>query len=762
MHGATSEQTMPSSPSVVARRHVLASSIQPSTSISGPGHGLPSERIGQLERTVHDVSKQLEELTISTRDGMSQLHHELALLQVKTHVGRAFSSATTTPDGPATAGSGAGPGATSHESSQSTIGFVSEALDPTPLAGFEAAGSDLRQNIEDLASVVGATERLLRAELAKQIEQLRSEIESERSKASQTAVELVNVTCTTAEIRQRLQDAEGKMQDQALELSTVKLSFAASVKDMQSAIRESEQRKCNGMSEEVAWSIEGLHMEFLQQLQEESIGSGRTDAAETQSQLDRVDAALRDLVAEHAARHGTLTVQVQQLQGSWLASQKHRGIESHELMELQGKFSLLADRVLVADRVLEAQRTQAQETNGATTEGLQEVGAKVADLQASLASVNNDVSKLAQDLVEMRTEHLTALAEVGGCVERYAQQAAQQGLAAPGAATENRFQELDSRIHAVQVATTEDLLGLTQNLALMRFNLGGITEVVAEAAAESIQRTQARLATEIDSKCDELAKFVGDQQEELRLKASSLMGNALAERVLQEREGPEPSGVSASATGSETRAHPDTLTAGSVFGADSKAVISMLVRCAGQVDALRRQVCDLQPRVLMLERDGSASDSKRPAQTALCKACRLAPAAPGTDLGRSRLAWAESHPVPESLPKRDKLGGAVASAQQPVPSESAAERKLCHASPGLRPLHQPSVAATRLRNLPSGPHSLSRTLSCLTLQGSCPSPPSSARSAILTQHSPRKAASEASPPGCLRAMWAPSTGQRFR
>jgi len=373
------------------------------------------------------------------------------------------------------------------------------------------------------------------------------------------------------------------------------------------------------------------------------------------------------------------------------------------------------------------------------------------------------VSKLAKELVEIRTEHLTVVAEVASCAARCAQQAAQQGLAAFGEAAENRFQELANKIHVVQVATAEEILGLTQDLASMRSNLGGVTEAVAKAAAASIQRTEARLATELDSKCDEIAKFVGAQQEELRLKASSLMSTAPAERVSQEREGPEPSGVSVGATGAETRAHPET--AGDVFGADSKAVISLLRHCLAQVDAVRTQVCDLQLSVKLLECNGSTSDSKNPAQIALCKACRSAPATQGTELGRNRLNWTESHPSAEPLSEREKLGEVVMSAQQSVPADSEAERQLCHSGPALvsavasiRPLHRASVASTRPQRLSSSSLSLSRTLrqgSCLQ-QGSCPSPPPSARSVIVAQHSPRNCSSEASLPGRLQVRWPPS------
>eukprot|EP00419_Tripos_fusus_P024748 CAMPEP_0172701212 /NCGR_PEP_ID=MMETSP1074-20121228/31474_1 /TAXON_ID=2916 /ORGANISM="Ceratium fusus, Strain PA161109" /LENGTH=75 /DNA_ID=CAMNT_0013522727 /DNA_START=1 /DNA_END=225 /DNA_ORIENTATION=+ len=73
--------------------------------------------------------------------------------------------------------------------------------------------------------------------------------------------------------------------------------------------------------------------------------------------------------------------------------------------------------------------------------------------------------------------------------------------------------ELANKIHALQAATAGEMRGLTQDLASLRLEhdraiskLGGITEVVAQAAAASIQRTEARLATELDAKREELAK----------------------------------------------------------------------------------------------------------------------------------------------------------------------------------------------------------------------------------------------------------------
>jgi len=633
----------------------------------------------------------------------------------------------------------------------------------------------------------------------------------------------------------------------------VKLSLAASVKDMQIAIRESEQRQRDGMSEEIARSIEGFEgrwsqhmrqqleqhqdeqvsrMNFLQQIQEEAADSGRTDAAAAQSQLDRVNAALRDLLAEHAAQHERLAVQVQQLEGCWLSSRKDRDLASRELAELQGELSLIAEQVLLP------QWKQAGDTNGATNEGLQGMGAKITDLQTSLASVNKHVSKLGQDLVQMRTQHLVDVVEVGSCAERYAKQAAQRGSAASGEAAESRFQELATKIHAVQVATTGEIFGLTQDLASMRSNLGDITEAVAQAASASIKRTEARLAAELDSKCDELAKFVGAQHEDLRLKASSFMGTVSAERVSQEKEGRGASAMSvtSSATGSETQAHPDSLNVGSMFGVDAKAVIVMLRQCVGQVDALRKQLGDLQPRVLMLEREGATSDSKTPAQTATSKACtelglmlqqqqrqrqrqlmspqmwpspsppdlsasrqpmlgprfgtcdavsvntassaagtmhtlKLTPATPGKELGRSRLSWAESYLLPGSLPERENSAMSV---QPPVPSDSGAERQLCHAVPGLaaaaasiRPLQQPSAAAMRSRNLPIAccaalppcPQSLPSTSPCAMRHSSCATPTLSAMSTISAQHSPRKDAAKAMAPGRLQVLWPPSAGQ---
>merc|ERR1712008_506337 len=107
----------------------------------------------------------------------------------------------------------------------------------------------------------------------------------------------------------------------------------------------------------------------------------------------------------HAAQHETLAVQVKQLEGSLLASRNDYDIACRMLTDLQGELSELS---LLSERVLVPPRTHADESNGTTTEGLQGVGAKVADLQASLASVNNDVSTLGQDLADIRSEHLIA------------------------------------------------------------------------------------------------------------------------------------------------------------------------------------------------------------------------------------------------------------------------------------------------------------------------------------------------------------------
>jgi len=832
--------------------------------------------MGQLEMTVKDVSNRLEELTFSTRDAISQLRHELGLVKVKTRFSRALSSSVPTAS---TGGSGAGPSSTSLDNSQSTIGVASEPVDPTRLAGLEAAGSDLRQNIQDLASVVGATERLLRAELAKQIEQLRSEIESDRSKVAQASAELVRVTCTTAEVRQRIQDAEGKMQDRALEISTVKLSLASLVKDIQASIRESEQRQRDGMSEEVARSLEGFErswsqhlrqqlerhqdeqvsrMDFLQQLQEEASGSGRTDSAAAKSQLDRVDAALQDLAAEHAARHEALAVQVQQLEGSCLASRADFDRASGELKEFQGELRLLSERALTH----RYRPDEADDNNGATAEGLEAVSAKVAALQASFAAVNNDVSKLAQDLIESRTEHLVAVSKVSSCAERCAQRCAQRavqrGSAASGEAAETRVQELATKIHEVQATTAGDLRALTQDLASMRSEydeaiskLGRITEVVAQAAAASIQRTEARLATELDSKREELAKFVGAQQEEMRLKASSLMGTVLAKTPLPEKEGPEPSGASIPGRGAAagTQIHSESLTAGSIFGADAKAVISMLRQCLGQVDALRAQVGDLQPRVSLLERGGT-TDNVKPTQNAslnaLSKAAsKLASAqvwsspspqtrhagsldspkpskglsyltragssdgiglsaasgafgdvkastSPGTDLGRCRLSWAESHPLQGPFPERETSGEAVLSMQQPVPTDPGAERRFNPADDGsrsvpgrtaaaasIRQLHQTSPTALRPREspivscsaalpVPDRQHSLTRTSPSRLRRGGV-SPTRSTTSATSAQPTPPGhqfflsaggipgAATPAAPPSRPKVTWPPSS-----
>jgi len=137
------------------------------------------------------------------------------------------------------------------------------------------------------------------------------------------------------------------------------------------------------------------------------------------------------------------------------------------------------------------------------------------------------------DLVQMHAEHLVIEAEVSSCGKRYAQLAMEQGSMASGSATESKIQELASKIHGMQVATDGQILCLSQDFAFMRSEVSNVTEVVTQAAAASIQRTEARLATELDSKCAEFRKFVGAQQEELHLKASSSMGKKLVDLVSQ-------------------------------------------------------------------------------------------------------------------------------------------------------------------------------------------------------------------------------------
>jgi hypothetical protein len=171
--------------------------------------------------------------------------------------------------------------------------------------------------------------------------------------------------------------------------------------------------------------------------------------------------------------------------------------------------------------------------------------------------------------------------------------------------------------------------------------LGGITDTVAQAAAASIQRTEARLATQLDAKREELAKFGAQQHEELRLKVSSLMGTVLAERTSQEKELPVQSAVNVvdTAAGSDTQAPPDILSVGNVFASDTKAIIGLLRQCVGQLEALRTQVHDIQPRVLTLEREYGNCDNRLPAPSARAKAAnRLdVPALPDSSTRRPLL-----------------------------------------------------------------------------------------------------------------------------
>jgi len=293
-----------------------------STSLASPRHALLSRSMGQFETAVRDVNKRLDEIQTSTQAGMSQLHHQLGLLQAKSHFSRAFNSATS---------------------------------------------------------------RSWSQHLLQQLER---------------------------------------------------------------------------------------HRDEQVQLQEKTAGFWQTNAAATQSKLDRVDATLRDLAAEHAAHHEALAVQVQQLEGSQLASQKYHDAASHSLAELSGELRLLAEQVLVP------RQTQAEETNFAKTEGLHGVSAEVVALQTSLASVSKDVLKLAQDLAAMRSEHLVAVAELGNYADQSAKLAMQQGSKAFSEAAQTRMQELEAKIHGVQVATAGEILGLTKDLGSLRIHFAGVTQVI--------------------------------------------------------------------------------------------------------------------------------------------------------------------------------------------------------------------------------------------------------------------------------------------
>merc|ERR1712110_655618 len=93
---------------------------------------------------------------------------------------------------------------------------------------------------------------------------------------------------------------------------------------------------------------------------------------------------------------------------------------------------------LLAEQLSVPRQTQAEETDVAKKEELG-VRADVAALQANLASVSKDVSVLAKDLVEMRAEHLVAVAELGNYAEQSAKLAVQQGSMASDEAAETRI-----------------------------------------------------------------------------------------------------------------------------------------------------------------------------------------------------------------------------------------------------------------------------------------------------------------------------------
>lgn len=235
-------------------------------------------KLAQVEKALSEVTRKLDDWVDVTKSGLESLRSEMGAVKLEHRFSQTLRSTNSRVDSregtpgrrsspravpPLTFPDRGSPDSTQVGSSAPSGDRGEPLMSAKRLDAVEAACQDLRINIQEVTSVPEATERLLKAELNQVVGQLRDELQLERTKAEQNAVDLLPIEGTGAELQRRVEETERRMQ----ELQQDHLSETVAVKGrLEVAVRECDKQLSR--ADEVQSAFKAELMEEVNQLRD--------------------------------------------------------------------------------------------------------------------------------------------------------------------------------------------------------------------------------------------------------------------------------------------------------------------------------------------------------------------------------------------------------------------------------------------------------------------------------------------------------------
>jgi len=448
------------------------------------------------------------------------------------------------------------------------------------LEAVEASCQDLRNGQHELASLPEATERILKGEIQKEMEQVRDELTMSRSVSEQHSLTVSRAEKSAAELSQRVDGLDSRLRDfhqeQASETASLRGRLEAAVRecdrqvanaDQLTSLFQEEQTRSGMLQSRLeqleqggAGSIVQEHRKLLARLDALEVsckaamgstnqsGIAAEDSANLRSEMAQEIASLRDELERSKMESASSMLQIEATSLDLARKQEE---SDRKLLEL--KQDHLSETVALRGRIEEAIgdnhaqqasmggfASQANESDARRSAEVNTLTSRIDRLEKRALSVGHKSSSeeafansgnFAARLQAIEEFSQQMCMEVDRSDERLKvlekRKAMEDTVAVPPVSASP---EALSELRASVMSSSQDMGKLAKELATMReehdqaiSSLGSLTELVARTAASGIQRSEERIAADLTGKRQEFERSVALQKEQMEREAKAIL-----------------------------------------------------------------------------------------------------------------------------------------------------------------------------------------------------------------------------------------------
>jgi len=453
------------------------------------------------------------------------------------------------------------------------------------LEAVEASCQDLRSNVAEFSSMPEATERLLRGELRKEMEQMRDELQLSRSLSEQQSLSVSQTEKVTGDLLRRMEDSDSRMLDMhnqhVSESGALRGRVEASVRDCDRQMATIDGLQQQMRDEQRRQDVVETRFERVEQDQREHERLlGRLDAIENTCQ----DVQRSSMVPSQKSPQDLnfKSEMTQELAAIREELERSRMEQNASIMQVEASTMELGRKQEEGERkLMEVKQDHFSETvqlRGRVEETIGDIHAQQANFDGIKSQLENEKGCRAGDTnalrarIERLEQRATSGSQEGSPTKSAADPQLQSRLDVVEAAIE-RFPLLDIqnvqlRLKAVEqkftmtddtvnmkelrdstaaahghntaaemselrsslLSSHNDVQRLARDLSSMReehdqaiSSLGSLTELVARTTAAGIQRSEERIAADLTGKREEFERTATQKQEWMEKRAKAVL-----------------------------------------------------------------------------------------------------------------------------------------------------------------------------------------------------------------------------------------------